>query len=31
MLTPAQMIYAATDAWVCYRIYRELQKYNPNE
>lgn len=31
VLTPAQMIYAATDAWVCYRIYRELQKYNPNE
>ena len=26
VLTQAQMIYAATDAWVCYRIYRELQR-----
>jgi ribonuclease D len=28
-LTRAQTIYAATDAWACYRIYRELQKANP--
>lgn len=26
MLSQAQMIYAATDAWVCYEIYRELQR-----
>ncbi len=26
VLTEAQMRYAATDAWVCYRIYKELQK-----
>jgi ribonuclease D len=25
-LTPQQIVYAATDAWVCYRIYRELLK-----
>ena len=25
-LTPQQIVYAATDAWVCYRIYRELIK-----
>jgi ribonuclease D len=25
LLTEAQKLYAATDAWVCYRIYRELQ------
>ena len=25
-LSPQQLIYAATDAWVCYRIYNELQK-----
>ena len=31
VLTKAQMMYAATDAWVCYRIYRELQNYKPNE
>jgi ribonuclease D len=24
-LTEAQMIYAATDAWVCYQIYRKLR------
>jgi ribonuclease D len=28
-LTRAQTIYAATDAWACYKIYRELQKANP--
>ena len=28
VLTDAQKLYAATDAWVCYRIYRELQNYN---
>lgn len=27
VLTPAQKLYAATDAWVCYMIYRELQKF----
>jgi len=27
-LTRAQKIYAATDAWACYRIYQELQKVN---
>ena len=26
ILTPQQLIYAATDAWVCYGIYKELQK-----
>lgn len=26
VLTQAQMIYAATDAWVCYRIYKEFQR-----
>ena len=26
VLSPSQIVYAATDAWVCYRIYRELQK-----
>ena len=26
LLTDAQMRYAATDAWVCYEIYRELMK-----
>ena len=25
-LTPAQMLYAATDAWACLRIYLELQR-----
>jgi ribonuclease D len=25
-LTPHQLIYAATDAWVCYKIYKELLK-----
>jgi ribonuclease D len=25
-LTPQQLTYAATDAWVCFRIYRELQR-----
>jgi len=24
-LTPAQLIYAATDAWICHQIYRELE------
>jgi len=26
ILTPQQTVYAATDAWVCYRIFKELQK-----
>lgn len=26
VLSSAQMLYAATDAWACYRIYHELQK-----
>ena len=26
ILTPPQIIYAATDAWVCFKIYKELQK-----
>jgi len=25
-LSPQQISYAATDAWVCYRIYKELQR-----
>jgi len=25
-LSPQQLSYAATDAWVCYRIYKELQR-----
>ena len=25
-LTPAQKLYAATDAWICYEIYKKLQK-----
>jgi ribonuclease D len=29
VLTEAQQLYAATDAWVCYRIYRELQNTRP--
>lgn len=29
VLTRAQQLYAATDAWVCYRIYKELQNYRP--
>lgn len=29
ILTEAQKLYAATDAWVCYRIYRELQNTRP--
>ena len=28
-LSPAQFLYAATDAWVCYRIYEELQNLIP--
>jgi ribonuclease D len=28
-LSGSQMLYAATDAWVCYQIYRELQNYRP--
>ncbi len=27
VLTKAQKVYSATDAWVCYRIYAELQKH----
>ncbi|MEI8225523.1 MAG: 3'-5' exonuclease [Bacteroidota bacterium] len=27
-LTEAQQIYAATDAWVCYQIYKKLTKWN---
>ncbi|MFW5657722.1 MAG: 3'-5' exonuclease [Bacteroidota bacterium] len=27
MLTEQQCIYAATDAWVCYQIYQELQNH----
>jgi ribonuclease D len=27
VLSGAQLLYAATDAWVCYRIYAELQKF----
>jgi len=27
VLSDAQKLYAATDAWVCHRIYRELQNY----
>jgi len=27
-LTPAQQRYAATDAWICYRIYEKLQEQN---
>jgi ribonuclease D len=27
-LTEAQQIYAATDAWVCYEIYKKLSKWN---
>ena len=26
VLTPQQIAYAATDAWVCYKIYRELER-----
>ena len=26
MLTQAQIEYAATDAWVCYEIFRKLQR-----
>jgi ribonuclease D len=26
VLSPSQITYAATDAWVCYRIYKELQR-----
>ena len=29
-LTDAQLKYAATDAWVCYEIYRELMKHKKN-
>jgi ribonuclease D len=29
ILSGPQLLYAATDAWVCYRIYKELQKYRP--
>ena len=29
VLNDAQKQYASTDAWVCYRIYRELQNYKP--
>ena len=28
-LTDAQLLYAATDAWVCYKIYKKLDKHNP--
>jgi ribonuclease D len=28
-LTDAQLQYAATDAWVCYEIYKKLNKHNP--
>jgi ribonuclease D len=28
-LTDAQKLYAATDAWACYKIYRALQNYRP--
>lgn len=27
ILTDSQLLYAATDAWACYRIYTELQVY----
>ena len=27
-LTEAQQVYAATDAWVCYQIYKKLTKWN---
>jgi Ribonuclease D len=30
-LTPAQQQYAATDAWVCYEIYRKLQEIRPEK
>ena len=26
VLSPSQITYAATDAWVCYRIYKDLQR-----
>lgn len=29
VLTEPQKLYAATDAWVCYQIYKELQRYRP--
>ena len=29
ILTPQQINYAATDAWVCFKIYKELQKVMP--
>ena len=29
-LSPAQLAYAATDAWICYEIFRELQKEVPD-
>jgi ribonuclease D len=29
-LTEAQQIYAATDAWVCYQIYKKLNNDNVN-
>jgi len=28
-LTPKQQAYAATDAWVCYEIYRRLKNLHP--
>ena len=28
-LTDAQLRYAATDAWVCYEIYKKLNNHNP--
>ncbi len=29
VLSESQKLYAATDAWACYRIYKELQNYRP--
>jgi ribonuclease D len=29
ILAPQQLIYAATDAWVCYKIYKALQRIKP--
>jgi ribonuclease D len=31
VLTDAQQLYAATDAWACLRIYKSLIRRNPNE
>ncbi|MBN1387425.1 MAG: 3'-5' exonuclease domain-containing protein 2 [Bacteroidales bacterium] len=28
-LNDAQLLYAATDAWVCYEIYKKLNKHSP--